>query len=124
MTEARLPLAELLEKAGEAVFLRAVAEAVLQSLMEADVAGLIGAARHERTAERQTYRNGHRERALDTRLGTLQRRVPKLRTGPSYFPPSLQPRKTSEEAPVAGIQEAWRRLDPAGGQAGAGDGRS
>jgi putative transposase len=117
MTDTRLPLAELLEKAGEADFLRGVAEAVLQLLMEADVEGLIGAARHERTAERQTYRNGYRDRALDTRLGTLQLRVPKLRTGPSYFPPFLEPRKTSEKALVAVIQEAWiggvstRRVD-------------
>jgi transposase-like protein len=94
-----------------------VAEAVLQLLMEADVEGLIGAARHERTAERQTYRNGYRERALDTRLGTLQLRIPKLRTGPAYFPPFLEPRKTSEKALVAVIQEAWiggvstRRVD-------------
>jgi putative transposase len=117
MTETRLPLAELLEKAGDGDFLRAVAEAVLQLLMEADVEGLIGAARHERTAERQTYRNGYRERALDTRLGTLQLRIPKLRAGPSYFPPFLEPRKTSEKALVAVIQEAWiggvstRRVD-------------
>jgi putative transposase len=117
MTETRLPLAELLEKAGDGDFLRTVAEAVLQLLMEADVEGLVGAARHERTAERQTYRNGYRDRALDTRLGTLQLRVPKLRTGPSYFPPFLEPRKTSERALVAVIQEAWiggvstRRVD-------------
>jgi transposase-like protein len=117
MTETRLPLAELLEKAGDGDFLRAVAEAVLQLLMEADVEGLIGAARHERTAERQTYRNGYRDRALDTRLGTLQLRIPKLRAGPSYFPPFLEPRKTSEKALVAVIQEAWiggvstRRVD-------------
>ncbi len=117
MTEARLPLTELLEKAGDGDFLRAVAEAVLQLLMEADVEGLIGAARHERTAERQTYRNGYRDRALDTRLGTLQLRIPKLRAGPSYFPPFLEPRKTSEKALVAVIQEAWiggvstRRVD-------------
>ena len=117
MTDARVPLAELLEKAGDGDFLRTVAEVVLQLLMEADVEGLIGAARHERTAERQTYRNGYRDRALDTRLGTLQLRVPKLRTGPSYFPPFLEPRKTSEKALVAVIQEAWiggvstRRVD-------------
>jgi putative transposase len=117
MTDARLPLAELLEKAGDGDFLRSVAEAVLQLLMEADVEGLVGAARHERTAERQTYRNGYRDRTLDTRLGTLQLRIPKLRTGPSYFPPFLEPRKTSEKALVAVIQEAWiggvstRRVD-------------
>ena len=106
MTEDRLPLAELLQKAGDADFLRAVAEAVLQLLMEADVEGLVGAGRHERSPERLNYRNGHRERALDTRLGTLQLRVPKLRQG-SYFPPFLEPRKTSEKALVAVIQEAW-----------------
>src|SRR5690349_23285286 len=105
MTEGGLPLVELLEKAGEADFLRAVAEAVLQLLMEADVEGLIGAGRHERTAERLTYRDGYRDRALDTRLGTVQLRVPKLRQG-SYFPPFLEPRKVSEKALVAAIQEA------------------
>jgi len=61
-----MPLAELLEKAGEGDFLRAVAEAVLQLLMEADVEGLIGAGRYERNGERTTWRNGHRERALST----------------------------------------------------------
>ena len=106
MTEERLPLAELLAKGGEADFLRSVAEAVLQLLMEADVEGLIGAGRHERTGERLNYRNGFRDRALDTRLGTLQLRIPKLRQG-SYFPPFLDARKTSEKALLAVIQEAW-----------------
>jgi putative transposase len=106
MTEDRLPLAELLAKAGDGDFLRSVAEAVMQLLMETDVEGLIGAGRHERTAERATYRNGYRDRSLDTRLGSLQLRIPKLRQG-SYFPPFLEPRKTSEKALVAVIQEAW-----------------
>ena len=116
MTDDRLPLAELLQKAGDGDFLRSVAEAVLQLLMESDVEDLIGAARHERSAERMNWRNGYRERALDTRLGTLQLRVPKLRQG-SYFPPFLEPRKVSEKALVAVIQEAWiggvstRRVD-------------
>ena len=106
MTEDRLPLAELLQKAGEGDFLRSVAEAVLQILMEADVEGLVGAGRHERSPERLNYRNGYRDRVLDTRLGSLQLRVPELRQG-SYFPPFLEPRKTSEKALVAVIQEAW-----------------
>jgi putative transposase len=116
MTEDRLPLAELLAKAGDGDFLRTVAEAVVQLLMEADVEGVIGAGRHERTLSRETYRNGYRDRTLDTRLGTLQLRIPKLRQG-SYFPPFLDPRKTSEKALVAVIQEAWvggvstRRVD-------------
>ena len=81
-------------------------------LMETDVEGLIGAGRHERT----TYRNGYRDRSLDTRLGSLQVRIPKLRQG-SYFPPFLEPREMSEKALVAVIQEAWvggvstRRVD-------------
>ena len=116
MTEDRLPLAELLAKAGGGDFLRSVAEAVVQLLMDTDVEGLIGAGGHERTAERATYRNGYRDRTLDTRLGSLQLRIPKLRQG-SYFPPFLEPRKTSEKALVAVIQEAWiggvstRRVD-------------
>jgi putative transposase len=116
MTEDRLPLAELLQKAGEGDFLRSVAEAVLQLLMEADAEGLIGASRHERSPERLNYRNGYRDRTLDTRLGSLQLRIPKLRQG-SYFPQFLEPRKVSEKALAAVIQEAWiggvstRRVD-------------
>ncbi len=90
MTEERLPLAELLAKAGDGDFLRSVAQAVMQLLMETDVDGLIAAGRHERTAERATYRNGYRHRTLNTRLGSLQLRIPKLRQG-SYFPPFLDP---------------------------------
>jgi putative transposase len=116
MTEERMALAELVQKTGEGDFLRAVAEAVLQILMEADVEGMIGAARHERSADRLNYRNGYRDRTLDTRLGALQLKIPKLRQG-SYFPPFLEPRKMSEKALVAVIQEAWiggvstRRVD-------------
>jgi transposase-like protein len=116
MTEDRMPLAELLQKSGDGDFLKSVAEMVLQVLMEADVEGLIGAGRHERSAERLNWRNGYRERTLDTRLGSLALRIPKLRQG-SYFPPFLEPRRTSEKALVTVIQEAWiggvstRRVD-------------
>jgi transposase-like protein len=116
MTGDKMALFTLMQKAGEGDFLRSVAESVLQLLMETDVDGVIGAERHERNAERLNYRNGHRDRSLDTRLGTLQLRIPKLRQG-SYFPPFLEARKTSEKALVAVIQEAWisgvstRRVD-------------
>ena len=116
MTAERLALAELLEKAGDGDFLRAVAEAGLQLLMETDVEGLIGVGRHERSPDRLNYRNGYRDRTLDTRLGTLALRVPKLRQG-TYFPPFLEPRRMTEKALVAVIQEAWiggvstRRVD-------------
>jgi transposase-like protein len=59
-----MALVELLQKSGEADFLRAVAEAVLQILMEADVEGLIGAGRHERTGDRLNYRHGYRENSV------------------------------------------------------------
>jgi putative transposase len=101
-----MALAELLQKSSDGDFLRSVAEAVLQILIEADVEGLIGAGRHERTGERLNYRNGYRDRSLDTRLGSLSLRIPKLRQG-SYFPPFLEPRKTAEKALVMVIQEAW-----------------
>ena len=116
MTEDRLPLADLLSKSGDADFLRSVAESVLQIIMEADVDGVIGAGRFERSAERQTWRNGYRDRTLETRLGPLNLKIPKLRTG-SYFPGFLEPRKTVEKALVSVIQEAWiagvstRRVD-------------
>src|ERR1700685_3060001 len=106
MTEENMNLADLLQKSGDSDFLRSVAEAVLQILMESDVEGLIGAGRHERSADRLKYRNGYRDRARDTRLGTLQLKIPKLRQG-SYFPPFLEPRRTSEKALVTVIQEAW-----------------
>ena len=116
MTDTSMPLIELLQKQGDDDFLRAVAEAVLQLLMEHDVEGLVGAGRYERGDGRLTWRNGYRDRELKTRLGTLNLRVPKLRQG-SYFPGFLEPRRTSEKALVAVIQEAWiggvstRRVD-------------
>ena len=69
MTDERLPLVELLQKAGEGDFLRSVAEAVLANPDGPDVEGLVGAGRYERNAERATWRNGFRDRTLDTRLG-------------------------------------------------------
>ena len=70
-----------MQKADDGNFLRALAETVLQILMEADVEGVIGAGRYERCGERTTWRNGYRERTLDTRLGPLNLKIPKLRTG-------------------------------------------
>jgi transposase-like protein len=81
------------------------------SSRDGDVGGIV-----KIDMDRTTYRNGYRDRTLDTCLGSLQLRIPKLRQG-SYFPPFLEPRKTSEKALVAVIQEAWvsgvstRRVD-------------
>ena len=116
MTKTNMDLSELLAKHDQGDLLRSIAEAVLQLIMEADVEGLIGSGKHERADQRMTWRNGYRERALDTRLGTLNLKVPKLRQG-SDFPGFLEPRKTSEKALLAVIQEAWiggvstRRVD-------------
>jgi putative transposase len=115
MTEERLVLAELLARE---IFSEPWPRQ-LQLLMETDVERLIGAGRYERT----TWRNGYRDRTLDTRLGALQLRIPKLRQG-SYFPPFLEARKSSEKALIAVIQEALdrRRVDPAGRRSRAGNG--
>jgi len=79
---------------------------VVQQLMEVEVSELIGAERGERTEERLTHRNGYRPRRWDTRAGELELAIPKLRRG-SYFPSFLEPRKRSEQALVAVIQEAY-----------------
>src|SRR5688500_4098659 len=72
-----------------------------QALMETEVAGLIGADRHERTPERTGHRNGYRMRTWDTRVGTIELAIPKVRPG-TYFPSLLQP-------PPAGRARAARR---------------
>jgi putative transposase len=74
-------------------------------VMEAEVTAKVGAEVHERSAERRTHRNGHRERRWDTRLGTLQLQVPKLREG-GYVPSFIEHRKRSEQALISVIQEA------------------
>lgn len=106
MTDDRMALLELAEKHADGDFLKELGQFVLQRLMELEAEGRCGAGLHERSAERVNRRNGYRERALETRIGTLQLRIPKLRTG-SYFPSFLEPRKASERALVAVVQEAY-----------------
>ena len=77
-----------------------------QALMETEVAGLIGAERHERTGERTAYRNGSRTRTWDTRMGTIELAIPKVTPG-TYFPSLLQPRRRAEHALLAVVQEAY-----------------
>jgi len=98
-------LLDQIQTSADGDFLRAIAAHTLQRLMEFEVDGLIGAG-HERSDERTTYRNGSRERQLETRLGTLDLKIPKLRQG-TYFPAFLEPRRTAEKALTAVIQEAW-----------------
>jgi putative transposase len=117
--ELRMALAELLRKAeleGDADFLREGVRVLSQALMELEVTRHVGAERHARTAERTGQRNGYRERAWDTRVGTLELRVPRVRDG-SFYPALLEPRKRAERALVAVVQEAYvqgvstRRVD-------------
>src|ERR1051326_3790046 len=79
---------------------------LLQELMDVEVSAQIGAGRYERTNERTTQRNGYRTRPWDTRLGTLELAIPKLRQG-SYFPSWLEPRRRAEQALVAVVAEAY-----------------
>src|SRR5947207_3491092 len=90
---------------------------VVEQLMESEVSEQIGAQLGERRPEdRATHRNGYRPRRWDTRAGEIELRIPKLRQG-SYFPSFLQPRKRSEQALVAVVQQAYvcgvstRRVD-------------
>jgi putative transposase len=114
MTEDRMALLEVLRNGEEPVVgagegedvLRRSVTWLLQQLMEAEVSVQIGADRYERTEERTTLRNGSRTRPYDTRVGTLDLKIPKLRTG-SYFPSFLEPRRRAEQALVAVVAEAY-----------------
>ena len=86
--------------------LRRVLEHAMQRLIEAEAATQIGAGPHERAASRTTYRNGYRERILDTGSGRLELQIPKLRTG-SFFPTLLEPRRRIDRALLAVVQEAY-----------------
>lgn len=97
---------KLVERAAEAEDpLRTMAELITGFLMEAEVAHKVGAEAHERSEQRTTHRNGYRDRRWDTRLGTLQLQVPKVREG-GYVPSFIEHRKRSEQALISVIQEA------------------
>ncbi len=108
MAEERMPVLDLLRKGDEPTEdpLREIVRWAVQELMEAEVAAQIGAGRYERSPERSTQRNGSRPRTWDTRVGSLELQIPKLRQG-SYFPSWLEPRRRAEQALVAVIAEAY-----------------
>jgi len=106
MTDDRMALAELLEKGSDSDLLREMIGYVAQRLMQMDVEGLVGAGHGERGEGRENWRNGYRERDWHTRSGTIALRIPKLRRG-SYFPAFLEPRRSSEKALAAVVQEAY-----------------
>ena len=94
-----------------------------QALMEVEVSGQIGAAHSQRTPDRVAWRNGYRPREWDTRVGTVELAVPKLRQG-SYFPSLLEPRRRAERALAAVVAQVLRGggVDPPGGRCGPCDG--
>lgn len=106
MTEDKMDLQALLAKAPDADFLREMIGFAAERLMELEVGAIAGAGYGEKSAERLAQRNGYRERDWETRAGTVELRIPKLRTG-SYFPCFLEPRRLAEKALTAVIQEAY-----------------
>jgi len=108
MTDEMMSLRTLLEKSADADLLREMVGFAAQRLMELEVETLTGAARGERSATGVNYRNGFRNRDWETRAGTVELRIPKLRKG-SYFPAFLEPRRMAEKALTAVIQKPMSR---------------
>jgi transposase-like protein len=106
MTDDTMNVQALLGKSADADFLREMIGFAAQRLMELEVGGLTGAGYGEKNPERLAQRNGYRERDWETRAGTVELRIPKLRKG-SYFPGFLEPRRLAEKALTAVIQEAY-----------------
>jgi len=106
MTDDMMTLRALMEKSPDASFLREMIGYGAQRLMELEVGGLTGAAHGEKSPDRLAQRNGYRDRDWETRAGTVELRIPRLRKG-SYFPFFLEPRRLAEKALTAVVQEAY-----------------
>ena len=106
MTDDKIALSTLLEKSSDANFLREMIGFAAERLMQLETEAICNAAPGERSADRRNQRNGYRDRDWETRAGTVELRIPKLRRG-SYFPAFLEPRRIAEKALSAVIQEAY-----------------
>jgi len=106
MTDPTMALRALLEKSSDTDLLREMVGFTAQRLMELEAESLTGAAYGKRSEDRVNQRNGFRDRTWETRAGTIELRVPKLRHG-SYFPAFLEPRRMAEKALTAVVQEAY-----------------
>jgi len=106
MTDEIMDLRALVEKSPDADLLREMIGFAAQRLMELEVESLTGATYGEKNPERLAQRNGYRDRTWETRAGTVELRIPKLRKG-SYFPGFLEPRRLAEKALTAVVQEAY-----------------
>ncbi len=106
MTTDKMDLQALLGKSPDADFLREMIGFAAERLMELEVGALTCAGYGEKSSDRLAQRNGYRDRDWETRAGTVELRIPKLRKG-SYFPCFLEPRRLAEKALTAIIQEAY-----------------
>jgi putative transposase len=106
MTNDMMSFRALVEKAPDADILRDMIAFATARMMEMEVGALAGAAFGQKSPDRLAQRNGYRERDWETRAGTIELRIPKLRKG-SYFPSFLEPRRMAEKALTAVIQEAY-----------------
>lgn len=106
MTKEMMALKGLVEKTSDSDLLREMIGFAAERLMAMEVGAVTGAAYHEKSGERMVQRNGYRDRDWETRAGTVELRIPKLRKG-SYFPSFLEPRRMAEKALTAVIQEAY-----------------
>ena len=106
MTTDMMNVRSLVEKSADADLLREMIGFAAERLMELEVGSATGAGFGEKNPLRLAQRNGYRDRDWETRAGTVELRIPKLRKG-SYFPSFLEPRRMAEKALTAVIQEAY-----------------